>query len=222
MKSKAMSKIVLPKNDDNGKPIFSYTQYSKWKKDKKDYFRSYMFGERFEGNAYTDFGTLVGEALETGDFSPFEPFEQETLKKVTRLDEFERQIYLDLGEFGLIGFIDTNDLVRGRVKRIIDYKTGALNKEAVYDAEDYNQVTIYAAALEQETGHLPKEGWVELIERTGNPWKGQDLMVGKEVVKVTQDVSKEAVEAVKQDIISVAKDVSAFYKVFQKLNETKV
>ena len=62
-------KIILPRVDKEGKCYISYSQHSKWKRDKKDYIKSYFFGERFEGNAYTDFGSKVGEALENNDFS---------------------------------------------------------------------------------------------------------------------------------------------------------
>ena len=81
------TKINLPRKDDEGKFYMSYSQDSKWKKSKKDYFKSYFFGEKFEGNAYTDFGSAVGEAIENNDFSAFSKVATTVLKKATRLDE---------------------------------------------------------------------------------------------------------------------------------------
>jgi len=84
--------IVLPRTDEEGKCYISYSQISKWKYPKggkKDYIKSYFFGERFEGNAYTDFGSLIGEALENNDFSAFSEKDQVVLDMITRLDEFE-------------------------------------------------------------------------------------------------------------------------------------
>tara|TARA_R110002074_G_scaffold189465_5_gene355269 strand:+ start:3110 stop:3817 length:708 start_codon:yes stop_codon:yes gene_type:complete len=222
--------IVLPKVDKDGKSRFSYSQYNKWKTKKKDYFKSYFFGERFEGNAYTEFGTLVGEALENDDYKDFTEAEIEVLSKVTRLDQFERRIDFDLGEFTVLGFIDTNDLLMNGigedakeiVDTIVDYKTGALNKVEVYEDDAYDQVTIYAGAIEQETGHLPTRGWVELIERTGNPFRGDDLKLGTKVVTIPQDVSREAVDAAKANLIKVAKEISDHYAVFNKLNAIEV
>lgn len=222
--------IILPKKREDGKYHFSYSQYSKWKENKKDYIRNYFLGDKFEGNAYTEFGHLIGEALENNDFSGFTDEEKKVMSKITRLDQFEREINFDLGEFVLLGFIDTNDVkgVAGPegdseiVENIVDYKTGDLNKVAKYQDDDYEQVTIYAGAIEQETGVLPKKGWVELIERVGNAFKGEKLKLGKKVVVIPQDVSKEAVESVKEKIIKVAKDVSAHYKVFQKLNSIEI
>lgn len=220
----------LPKKNKEGKNYISYSQYNKWKNDKKDYIKSYFLGDRFEGNAYTEFGSMVGEALENNDYTGFTPEEIEVLSKVTRLDEFEREIMWDLGDFFVKGYIDTNDLLLDGIKpdaksvvtKIVDYKTGAMNKVGVYEEDGYDQVTIYAGAIEQETGHLPTKGWVELIERTGNPFRGEELRLGKQVVVIPQDVSKKAVEKVKKNIIKVAKEISASYKVFGKLNSIEV
>ena len=221
--------ILLPKKNKDGRAYISYSQYSKFKSKKKDYIKSYFLGERFEGNAYTEFGTLVGEALENNDFSEFNETETALLSKVTRFDEFEREINWDLGTFVVNGYIDTNDKFPSGIKKndmivdnIVDYKTGAANKVEVYEADDYDQVTIYAGAVEQDTGHLPSKGWVELIERTGNPFRGEALKLGKEVFVIEQDVSKESVERVRKNLIKVANEIAASYKVFNLLNSVTI
>lgn len=211
--------IKLPRTDAEGKCYISYSQHSKWKTSIKEYIRSYFFGERFEGNAYTDFGTKIGEALENNDFSAFTEREEAVLSMVTRLDEFERQIKLDLGEFYVMGYIDTNDK---DCKILIDYKTGDLNKVAVYEDDKYDQLVIYAAAIEQETGKLPEQAHVELIERTGNAFRGETLELGREVVQIPQDISPEKVAQVKEDVIKVAQEISDYYAVFNKLNSVEV
>jgi hypothetical protein len=222
--------IILPKKNKQGEYYISYSQYNKWKSAKKDYIKSYFLGERFEGNAYTEFGSMVGEALENNDFSGFTPEEVEVMNQITRLDQFEREINWNLGDFVVNGYIDTNDLLKdgpepsanGLVDNIVDYKTGAMNKVEVYEDDKYDQVTIYAGAIEAETGHLPSKGWVELIERTGNAFRGEPLELGKKVVVIPQDVSRKAVDNVKKNLIKVAKDISAHYKVFNKLNSIEV
>lgn len=206
----------LPRKDSEGNNYLSYSQVSKWKDSKKDYIISYFFGERFEGNAYTEFGSLIGEALETGDFSEFSRKEKQVLKKVTRLDEFEREIKLDFEDFYVLGFIDTNDK---DCKVLIDYKTGAMNKVSVYEADSYNQLGIYAAAIEQETGKLPESAHVELIEREGNAFRGEKLVLGSEVVKIPQDISKENIESIKEVVKKTAEDISEYYRVFNLINK---
>lgn len=223
--------VVLPKSTEDGQPYLSYSQYSKFKRNPREYYRQYFFGEPFDGNAYTDFGSLIGEALENNDFSPFTKKEQEVLKGVTRLDEFEREITWDLNGFVVTGYIDTND-VKGVtdpeegdkevVTTIIDYKTGALNKVAEYEDENYDQVTIYAGAILQQTGTAPKKGWVELIERTGNAFKGEELKLGTQVVKIPQNVTKKKIKETERKLRATAKDISDRYKVFQKLEKFTV
>ncbi len=206
----------LPRKDDKGVNYLSYSQVSKWKDSKKDYILSYFFGERFEGNAYTDFGSLIGEALEEGDFSEFSAKEKKVLNKITRLDEFEREIKLDFGDFYVLGFIDTNDK---DTTILIDYKTGAMNKVVVYEDEGYNQLGIYAAAIEQETGKLPEKAWVELIERDGNAFRGEKLVLGTKVEKIPQDISKKNIEKIKGVVKETAESISDYYRVFNLINQ---
>lgn len=211
-----MRKIILPRTDKDGKYYISYSQHSKWKKSKKDYFKSYFFGERFEGNAYTEFGSMIGEALEKEDFSAFTAKEKKVLKRVTRLDEFEREIKLQMNGYYVMGFIDTNDK---DLKILVDYKTGDMNKIAVYEDEDYDQLGIYAAAIEQETGKLPEQAYVELIERLGNAFRGEDLVLGTEIAQIPQDISPKKIKEIKKDIDKVAVEISDFYRVFNLINQ---
>ena len=211
-----MSKIILPRTDEEGRCYLSYSQHSKWKKDKKDYIKSYFFGERFEGNAYTDFGSKIGEALENNDFSGFSEKEQKVLNKITRLDEFERKICLDFGDFYVLGFIDTNNK---DLTILVDYKTGDMGKIEVYESDDYDQLGIYAAALEQETGKLPEQAYVELIERVGNAFKGEELALGSEVVQIPQDISPKKIKEIKKDVVKVATEISEYYRVFNLINQ---
>jgi len=215
--------LVLPRVDKEGKCYLSYSQHSKWKKSKKDYIKSYFFGEKFTGNAYTDFGSLIGEALEHNDFSAFTKKEQTLLKRVTRLDEFERTIKLEMDGFYVLGYIDTNDLKIGlekdTVETLVDYKTGDMTKVDVYEADDYDQLAIYAAAIEQEQGVLPKQAYVELIERVGNAFRGEDLALGNEVVQIPQDITPKRIKAVKADVQKVATDISNYYRVFNLINK---
>ena len=207
--------LDLPRKDKDGHCYISYSQHSKWKYSKKDYFKSYFFGEKFTGNAYTDFGSKIGEALENNDFSAFDKVEIKTLKKVTRLDEFEREIKWNLDGFYVMGYIDTNDK---DCKILIDYKTGDLNKVATYEDDKYDQLAIYAGAIAQETGTLPEQAHVELIERTGNAFRGEELALGKEVVSIPQDVSPKKIEKVRKEVIKVATEIADHYAVFNKMN----
>lgn len=225
-----MSKIILPRQE-NGEYYLSYSQLALWKKSKRDYIRRYFFGEK-DDNAtlkkYADFGSMVGEALETGDFSAFTEEETEFLKTVPRYDEFEREIKLDLGGFFTKGYIDTNTLVYRKkgsdkvpvVEKLADYKTGEISKrEADYASEDYLQTDIYAAAVWKELGYLPKDVSVILIQRDGNAFAGEDLTLGREWVKIKRKCNKTTCSHAITEFKKVAKEISDYYKIFLSLNK---
>lgn len=200
----------LPKKDKYGVNRLSYSQISLFKKDKDRFYNRYIVGEKFETNEYIEFGNKVGTALETDDYSNFDYIEQETLKKVTRLDEFERSVFLKYTDFYLVGYIDTNN---SDLSEIIDYKTGGQKKEFQYMEDEYNQLQIYALGIKQETGIAPKKGSVEFIRRIGNLYRGQRLMVGdEEPIKIEIDFSPKKLNDVYSDIFRTAIEIDEFYK----------
>lgn len=208
--------FVLPRTDEDGRCYISYSQHSKWRTSVREYIRQYFFGEPFKGNAYTEFGKRVGEAIEKNDYSTFDKEEKKTLAKVTRLDEFERRVELDFGPFYVMGFIDTNDTLG---TTLIDYKTGGRDKMTYYKADFYDQLAIYAAALEQETGFLPQEAFVELIERTGNPFKGEPLKIGEEIIRIQKNISPKRVQKACDDFLKTAKEIHHSYRIFHLISK---
>lgn len=220
-----MSKITLPKTDKvTGIPYLSYSQISTWKKSKRDYIRQYFFGEDFSGMSdYIDFGSKVGNALEKNDFSEFTKEEQKFLKTIPRYDQFEREINLQMDGYFVKGFIDTNtteNTEKGElVKKIADYKTGEIEKkESEYASDDYIQLDIYAASIQQETGVLPEEVSVFLIDRTGNAFKGEPLRLGERYITITKKVDDKRVKVVMNEVNKIAQEISDYYQVFLKLN----
>ena len=199
----------LPRKDKDGISRLSYSQISLFKRSKSEYYESYIEGKPFEGNEYTDFGSKVGEALEHNNFSSFKKDEQETLKKVKRLDEFEREVRLNYEGFYVLGFIDSN---KSDFTEIIDYKTGGLKKEFQYAEPNYTQLCLYALSLRQETKITPSLASVEFIRRKGNAFKGQALTVGDEVISIPVDISLERLKSVYWDTLNVAKEIEKFYK----------
>lgn len=210
--------INLPKKDSSGKPYLSYSQKGTWKKSKKDYIRQYFFGEKFTGNAYTDFGSKIGEALEVDDFSKFTPEEQTFLSTIPRYDVFEKRINLDMGTYFVVGYVDS---CSNCSTKLLDYKTGDVDKKASeYESDTYTQLEIYSAAIQQEVGVLPNDVSVVLIDRKGNPFKG-GLSLGNRFITITKNITQERIDTVLKDIDVVANDISDYYKVFLKLKELK-
>jgi hypothetical protein len=200
----------LPKKDKYGVNRLSYSQMSTFKKSKDLFYQRYIVGEEFQTNEYIEFGSKVGDALEKNDFSKFSKKEIETLNKVTRLDEFERPVFLKYSEFYIVGYIDT---VNSDLTEIIDYKTGGVKKELQYMENSYNQLQIYALGIQQETGSAPKKASVEFIRRKGNLYKGQSLYVGdEEPIKIDVDISSSRLMDVYLDILKTANEINEFYK----------
>jgi hypothetical protein len=221
--------LVLPRTDDDGNYYLSYSQYNTWKRSKREYIRQYFFGERFEGNAYTDFGSWIGEALENNDFSDgFTKKEQEFMATVPRFDEFEREIKLQMDGFYVKGFIDTNtkaeDYPEGlHVRRLADYKTGDIAKKtAEYEGDDYCQLELYAAALEQEYGIRPDHAQVVLIGRSGNAFRGEELKLTCEYTTVQKELSDKRMDDVLNNVQQVAEEISAAYQTFLKMTSNEV
>ena len=223
--------LILPKTNESGLSYLSYSQISIWKKSKRDYIRQYFFGEKDNKSflkPYGEFGHKVGEALENNDFSKFTKKETEFLKTIPRYDEFERKIFLQMDGFIIEGYIDTNtvsNISKNNKKTelvdiIADYKTGDIEKrKAEYESDDYLQIPIYAAALQQETGLLPSEAFVFLIERTGNAFKGEKLMLGNEFVTITKDISQKKIDKVLTEIQEIGEEISQYYKLYLTLNK---
>lgn len=204
-----MRQLPLPRTDSDGNSYISYSQISTFKWDKGEYYHKYVLGKPFEGNAYTDFGSKVGEALENNDFSKFEPAEQEVLRRVVRLDEFEREVRLQYDGFYVLGYIDTN---LTDYSHIIDYKTGSKGKERQYQRDDYTQLCLYALSLRQETGVTPAKAHVNFIQRDGKPHHGEALTVAPVAPRLIEiDISHDRLKRVYWETLAVAKEMSEFY-----------
>lgn len=222
-----VSKFILPKRDkETGEFYLSWSQIKTWKKSKREYIRQYFLGEGSSKALipYGDFGNLVGEALEDYDFSKFSDEEGEFLKTVPRYDEFEREVELKMGWFKIKGYIDTNSKEERSdsgmwVKKIIDYKTGEIERRLPeYQSSEYWQLPIYAAAMRQEYGKLPDDIKVIIIQRDGNAFKGEKLTLGSEYAEVDIKLSNEDCNRVLGKIREVAEEISAYYTAYLRLN----
>ena len=216
--------IKLPKEKDN-KPVTSYSQVSLWREKKSfnlgtkgyiEYIRKYLFGEQYpDPHGWAAFGRKVEDALEANDFKGFTEREVTVLKKVKTLPVYQKDMHIDYGDFTLYGIIDncTEDLSKFK-----DFKTASKNSAKKYESPDYKQLHIYASAILKQTGKLPEEVSVCVIERFGNPFKGESLSVGNDVWEIEKTIKIEDIEAVDNYVLSVVAEISNCYKVFEKLN----
>ncbi len=227
--TKKKEQLVLPRKDEDGNYYISYSQITKWKKSKRDYIRNYFFGEQEDNAAlqlYGDFGTKVGESYENDNFSAWEDNEAAFLKKLPSLDEFEREIKLKMNGFYLLGYIDSNtkaqQIKKGSpeeyVKELLDYKTGEVAKRKPdYESDDYWQVDIYAAALQQEYGKYPDKGSVVLIGRSGNAFKGEELTLSMNHAIIDRPITEKRCKAVLSEVQTIAEEISSYYTAYLQL-----
>lgn len=206
--------MKLPQHDKKG-PYLSPSQVHLWYRSKRDYIRKYFFGEEKEDVGYLAFGKEIGEAIEKNDFSAYTPKEQEFLATIPRHDIFEKEIFVPFEGFYLKGFIDT---CTTNLDTILDYKTGPEKKITEYEKPEYIQVMTYAMGIKHETGTLPKKGGVGLIERLGNPYKGEELKLGEDWWPIDLPITEERVKFTKDYVVQAAKDISAAYEAFLKIN----
>lgn len=222
-------KIVLPRQDKDGNYYVSYSALKAWTEKKgfntgrlgkEEFIRNYFFGEIYpDTNGFATFGSQVEDYI-CGKPEAKEHFtakEKETLDKITPLGVFQHEFKLQFDNFYVKGFID--DLTPD-YKLLRDYKTASENSKAKYYEDDYNQLDIYALAIQQDFGFIPQLE-VAVIERIGNGFRGgRDVMtVGEQIWYIPRTTTEAKLLELKEYIINTTKEISDYYKVFLKLNK---
>ena len=151
------------------------------------------------------------------------------MKTIPRYDRFECPTTLIMDGFYVKGFVDTLKLpddhkgsghIIEYVPAIADYKTGEIFKrKGEYESDDYIQLEIYAASIEQVFGSLPHEINVFLIGRSGNAFKGEELKLTKKFITINRKVDEKKIKAVKKLVQETAEEISAYYEAYLKLNK---
>jgi hypothetical protein len=231
-------KLVLPKKyiaretrfeKYNGMEKLSYSQIGSFSDPlyKNDYIRQYMMGIRSEGSIWTEFGSAVGEWLEThGKVSSPLLLDDtiEALKQVPRPAKADYEypiavvVSTDEGDVVLEGYIDELEYTGPNKVIIRDFKTGNIEKKAEYYAsEDYQQTTLYAYHMETE-GFEIEGSCVTLLSRKGNGYAKHPVRLENKILDIPTPYSKERAEQFFVKVRKVAKEISDMYKVFLKVN----
>lgn len=174
--------INLPRVSEDGMPYISYSQVSSF--NNPQYFNQYVLGYLFEirdeGNIWSQFGSEVGEYLETsgekiGKLLNNDDIKvlNEILKTLNTLEgkEFEKEIKLQRDGYRIIGYIDLYYETKEKAN-VVDFKTlNTSKKKSFYvnndpDSKDsYLQTILYSRALEIEGKEIDNCG-VFGIDRT--------------------------------------------------------
>ena len=197
-----------------GRFFITYEDHKLWELNKNDFFQKYFFSNRLGKDPYKEFGFKVEEAISFDDTSNFSKAEVKTLKKVTRFPEYKKRVDLDFGAFFVMCFIDGCDK---QMTEIVEYEIGDSFNKSYFKSDSYDKVNICAGAIQQETGIYPKSAHVELIQRVGNPYKGEKFKVGDEVIRIKKPITLSRVEKSCKGVLKSAKEISYHYNILLKL-----
>jgi len=228
--------MILPGTTKDGRPRISYSQLNSWTS--KSAFRGINIGgqevtqsgkhgyilERMVGYEYppdpakesfAPFGDKVEDAICEQDFSGFTDREANVLKSIKPLGVFQKPVEIDFGDFVLTGFIDDCNKTPTKLR---DYKTASVNSAKKYYTDEYKQLEIYALERYKRTGKLPTSLEVCVIERIGNPFRGEELKVGDNVWYIEREISKQILDDVEEWVVENTREIAEYYETFLKMN----
>lgn len=212
-----------------GKPMVSWSQIESFNAKngfntgllgKYEYIRKYFLGESYPDMGWGTFGTEAQEYIQErkhGD--KFTKAEKKVLDTITPLDIFEQPVILDFKDFIVLGFIDG---LSADWKKIRDIKTKSENSKKDLFTGKKHQLELYSLYVEQEKGFLPECEYV-IVERGG----GRECMmgggravltVGERVWYEPYKITKTRLAETKKLVKSTVKEISKYWKVFNKIN----
>lgn len=199
-----------------GKPYISYSTETSFNDYLEDFVKQKLAGIKLPSSVYAEFGSWVGEYVETGVKvldSEFEGAENLDLIPREAGAVYERPVVIDYCEFFLIGFIDVYK-EKNNVASIIDIKTGGSTSADKYKSDSYIQVPLYAYAVEQEGLEIGECG-VYFCRRTGSHFK-PPLTLSKEQFFIPIQYDRKKAEKAVKRVENTTKKISELYKTYKK------
>ena len=218
-----MSELILPK------PYLSYSAMDLWGRDKDAYRRRYYLNEPYISTPYTEFGNVVGKALEERDWD--HPVLQSVKGKVPQGDHPEHKLEVEINGVPILSYLDDFTMA---TKAIEEYKTGIRSKDgkAPWDrvkVRKHKQLTLYTLMVKEKYGD-----WNPNIQLTWmeTKWSNvaeevnfggsvlQDHYMGLEltghVETFTRTIKEWELDRMAKIIRSTAEAISEDYKLWKK------
>ena len=214
-------------------PYMSYSQYSSFN-ETSDEFRyqmilNYIFGikmvSRFED--YAVYGGECGEYIETQGEKRGEMLTDadcaildKVMKDFPKNSEYEREVWIDRGNYFILGFEDRWEPIGKASCDVEDFKTGnAEKKRAHYASKNYGQTVLYGFA-EESKGIKVNDCYVTLLDRRGNPMSDTNptrLALTGKIEKIPTPYTKERAEEVITSMDKTAVKLASLKTTYDKL-----
>jgi len=235
--TKKVEHLNLPKSKD-GKPYISYSQHSSFNETSEEFYYQmilqYIFGIKMESRfqLFATFGGHCGEYIETkgklrgdllsdGDCAVLD----KVMKDFPTTSEYEREVWIDRGNYFILGFEDRWTPTTKGACQVEDFKTGSIEKkEAFYASQSYGQTTLYSHA-EVLKGLSISESFVTLLDRKGNPMSDTNptrLYLSGEVIKIPTPYSAERAKKVLASMDDSARRIASLKTTHDKLKELSI
>lgn len=232
-----MAKIELPSkitkelwfykdNEELLKPhlnkfYISYSSVTGWKDYQEDFIKGKLAKIDIPGGIYSSLGNWLGEAVETGKFGEnphgFTGKENIDLKKLRPKNaEYEKMVIIDFEDFIFLGFIDVYHEYEKDTVHIRDMKTGGKNKDEYYASEEYDQVVLYAKAIEEMTGKKIGKTDVYFIRREKSHYN-PPLHLSTEQFEIPIEYNEKRVAAAYKKVEKAVKEISSITKTYNKI-----
>lgn len=233
--------LNLPRTKEiDGKvyPYISYSQYSSFN-ETSDEFRyqmilQYIFGikipSRFQ--VFATYGNHCGEYIETQGEKRGELLSDadckildDLMKDFPKESEYEREVWIDRGNYFVLGYEDRWEPIGKKYCDVEDFKTGNIDKKgAFYASEKYGQTTLYGSA-EETKGIKVRNSFVTMLDRKGNPMSDTNptkLYLSGRIEQIPTPYSKERAEKVLKSIDETAVRLASLKTTHDKLKELTI
>lgn len=224
-----MSELVLPK------PYLSYSALDLWCRDQNEYRKRYYLGEPYFSTPYTEFGNVIGEALEKRDWD--HPQLAPVRGKVPQGTHPEHKIEVEICGVPIMGYLDDFHL---QTFAIEEYKTGIRDKDgkAPWDrvkVRKHKQLTLYTLMVKHKYGDWNPDiqltwmetEWARICEQVSfGPGTIEDCTLGLRltghVETFPRTIRDWELDRMEQFIRKTAEEISEDYKLWQKTPTTSL
>jgi hypothetical protein len=161
-------------------------------------------------------GEKRGEMLSDGDCDIL----NKVMKDFPKGSEYEREVWIDRGNYFVLGYEDRWEPIGKKQCDVEDFKTGNADKKIpFYSSEKYGQTTLYSFAEEQK-GLKVRNSYVTLLDRKGNPMSDTNptrLYLSGRIENIPTPYTTERAEKVLKSMDDTAKRLASLKTTYDSL-----